>query len=102
MRAAYVAAVTSVLLPGCSRSWVVHVPPGYDGPSLRAALPSLLSRVENEGISAIHFASLRAMSPGLRAALQAAEITTADAVDVSLAHDERPTAHLVQLPSHRR
>ena len=94
--------MTTVLLPGCSRSWVVHVPPGCDGPSLRAALPRLLSRVETEGVTAIHFASLRAMSPGLRAALEAAEISTADAVDVSLAHDERPTAHLVQLPSHRR
>ena len=94
--------MTTVLLPGCSRSWVVHVPPGCDGPALRAALPSLLTRVESEGVSAIHFASLRVMSPGLRAALEAAEVITADAVDVTLAHDDRPTAHLVLLPSHRR
>jgi hypothetical protein len=94
--------VTRVLLPDCNRSWIVHVPPGCDGPSLRAALPSLLWRVEAEGVTAIHLASLRAMSPGLRAALEAAEVTAADAVDIGLAHDERPTAHLVQLPSHRR
>jgi uncharacterized protein YgbK (DUF1537 family) len=94
--------VTRVLLPQCNRSWIVQVPPGFDGPALRSALPRLLGRVESEGVSAIHPETIRALTPALRAALEASEVTSADAVDIDAAHDEKPTAHLVLLPAHRR